>query len=227
MSTSKTAIVLGATGLVGKELMRLLEEDPDYENINLISRRPIGLRSKKISEVLVQDLEEIENHKSLFDVNHVFCCLGTTMKKAGSSSAFKKIDFDHPLKMAQIAKKCPDFKSFHVVTAVGAKATSSLFYNQVKGELEDALKDLELPGLKIYQPSLLLGKREDFRWIEEIGKGLSALLSFFVTGKSLGRLWSIHSYDVAKSMVVVARQERPGIEVFKPGDMLKLSKGIL
>ncbi|MDH5608433.1 MAG: NAD-dependent epimerase/dehydratase family protein [Cyclobacteriaceae bacterium] len=222
MSNNKTALIAGATGLVGNELVRLLLGDSYYDKVVVIGRRSLLIDNERLQEIILDDFDKLDQYNDLFNVHHVFCCLGTTQKKAGSKELFRKIDLEYPVKMAELAKDKPLFQSYHVVTAVGACSDSALYYNQVKGELEDALKGMGLKSLKIYQPSLLLGKREDFRLLEEVAKAISSVLSFFVIGSRRGRIWSIHGHDVAKSMVLVAKQEQHGLEVFEPKHMIHL-----
>lgn len=222
MST-KTALIAGATGLVGTELVNILLNDERYSQVTILSRKPISIENKKLRLVLEENFDHLEKHTSIFNVNDVYCCLGTTRKNAGSKEAFIKIDLDYPLQMAEIASRQPNFESYLIVTALGSNAESALFYNSTKGKLEDKLIALNLKSLKIFRPSLLLGKRKDFRFTEEIAKGISSFLSFFVIGVQIGRLWSIKAEEVAKSMLIVAKEEKPGLQTFSPKQMVKIA----
>jgi len=222
MST-KTALIAGATGLVGTELVKILLNNDRYSQIIVLSRKPLSIESKKLHVVIEDNFDKLEKHASIFNVNDVYCCLGTTLKNAGTKDAFIKIDLDYPLQMAEIASKQPNFESYLIVTALGSNSDSALFYNRVKGELEDKLIALNLNSLKIFRPSLLLGKREDFRLAEEIAKGISSFLSFFVIGVQIGRLWSIKAEEVAKSMLIVAKAEKLGLQTFSPKQMVKMA----
>ena len=219
-----TALIAGATGLVGKELFNLLLSNDFYNKVTILSRSELQISDSRLNIVIIDDFDQLEEYGHVFNVTHVYCCLGTTMKKAGSSEMFRKIDLDYPLKMAALAINQPEFKSFHIVTSIGSSRVAQLFYNTVKGHLEQALKSLNLPGLKIYQPSLLLGKRKEFRFSEEIAKVMCFILSFFVIGSRQTRLWSIHSHDVAKAMFNVAKLDDPGTETFSPKDMIFLAR---
>lgn len=221
VQTTKKALIAGATGLVGKALVNLLLEKEYYEEIVILSRRELAVDDERLKVVIVSDFDKLEEHQSALNVEDVYCSLGTTRKKAGSKEAFLKVDVDYPMKLAELTKDQPRFQQFLLVSSLGANADSPLFYNETKGKLEQALEDLEMNGLKIFQPSLLLGKREEFRLLEEVGKAVSALLSFFVVG-SKKRLWSIKDEEVAYAMYQVAKQEQSGVERFKPNDMLKM-----
>ena len=221
--SDNTALIAGATGLVGKELVRLLLAQDYYKKVTILSRRPLTIKDNRLEVVILEDFDKLEEHKDLFNVNHTYCCLGTTMKQAGSKEVFKKIDYDYPLVIGQLCKDQPNFESYHVVTAVGSDSESAIFYNQIKGEVEEALKELDISALKIYQPSLLLGYRDEFRLTEEIAKALSSVLAFFVIGSRRSRYWSIHGKDVAKAMYTVAKQKRPGLEVFTPHAMMDIA----
>ena len=161
------------------------------------------------------DLDNMEDRKSDLDAHDYYCCLGTTMRKAGSKENFIKIDHDYPITLAKIAMESPSFDQFLMVTAVGANSSSPLFYNEVKGKVEDSLKELGMKKLHIFQPSLLLGPREDFRFLEELAKAFSWILTFFVIG-SKKRLWSIKGSEVAKAMLKVAMRSGEGVKTYKP-----------
>ena len=156
------------------------------------------------------------------NAHDVYCALGTTLKQAGSKEMFRKIDVDWPVNLAKICEKQSLFERYLVVTSHGANADSPLFYNQVKGEVEDELKGLGLKSLKIFQPSLLLGYRDEFRLGEEVMKFLSAVLSFFMIGAKT-RLWSIRGTEVAMAMYKIARRQEEGLEVFSPRKMIQLA----
>ena len=221
--SDKTALIAGATGLVGKELVRLILTEHYYKKVIVITRRPLVIKDNRLEEVIIKDFDKLEDHKELFNVEHIYCCLGTTMKQAGSKEMFKKIDLDYPLKMAELSKDQPNFESYHIVTAVGSDPESALFYNEVKGEVEQKLKEMDIRALKIYQPSLLLGYRDHFRLWEELAKIFTSILAFFVVGSRRTRYWSIHGKDVAKCMFIVAKQNREGLEVFSPKAMIEIA----
>lgn len=219
----RTALIAGATGLVGHELVRQILAGSTFQSITILTRKELPYSDERIKTIFVPDFDKLDEHEAAFNVTDVFCCLGTTRKQAGSKAQFKKIDLTYPINMAKMAMKHADFKTYHVVTAKGANSDSALFYNQIKGELEDELKQMGLPALNIYRPSLLLGKRDHTRVMEDVAKAISSFLSFFVIGVRIGRLWSIKAEDVAKSILVVARLDQPGCHIYEPKQMMKLA----
>ncbi len=178
---NKKAIIAGATGLIGKFVLSYLLHDKNYSEIIVISRQALVLKDPKIKNIIC-NFENIENFSNDLIADDVFCCLGTTIKVAGSKENFKKIDLHYPIKLANITRKNGASK-FLVVSAMGANKNSNIFYNQVKGELEETLKGIGFKGLYIFRPSLLLGMRKEFRLGERIAiissKIWSPILSLF------------------------------------------------
>ncbi len=210
----RTALITGATGLVGRELVDVILASDHYDKIKILTRRELPIKDNRIEEI-VMNLDDMEDRKADLGANDYYCCLGTTMRKAGSKENFIKIDHDYPLTLAKIAMEFPEFDQYLIVTAVGANSSSPLFYNEVKGKIEDSLKDLGMKKLHIFQPSLLLGAREDFRILEELAKLFSSILTFFVIG-SKKKLWSIKGSEVAKAMLKVAMRDGDGTKTYKP-----------
>ncbi len=164
---TRKALLLGATGLVGNDCLANLLESDEYEQVRVLCRRPLSIEHPKL-DVHVVDLDQIEACQAYFQVDDVFCCLGTTMKKAGSRQAFRHVDHDLVVLAGQMALRA-GVQRFLVVSAVNAKARSPFFYARVKGQMEKALVKLELPLLAILQPSLLRGQRNDRRPAEDWG----------------------------------------------------------
>ena len=178
----KKAVIIGATGLIGKQLVRLILKDNRYDSVVVITRSPLEKQDPKLVEVLNPDFDNLQKHASKLNGHDFYCALGTTRNKAGSKEAFLKVDVDYPLLFAEIAKSQRNFNQLLIVTAVGANSSSPLFYNHAKGQLEEKLQKLNLKTLKIFQPSLLLGNRKEFRLLEEVAKIVSGIASFFVIG---------------------------------------------
>lgn len=197
----KTAIISGASGLVGNNLLNLLLNSKKYEKVFCLVRKPLALNHKKLEQIIF-DYNNSNEYLKLPKVDDVFCCLGTTIKKAGSQEAFKKVDFEYPLHLAKTTFNA-GAKSFHVVTALGSNSKSNIFYNKVKGELEDALKNIKFEQLSIYRPSLLLGDRKENRLGEKLGAVFMKSFGFLMQG-TLKKYKAIQAKDVAKAMLYVA-----------------------
>jgi NAD(P)-dependent dehydrogenase (short-subunit alcohol dehydrogenase family) len=181
---SRTAVVAGATGLVGGELVRALAEDPSYERVIALARRPLAPAPKL--ETLVVDFDHLD--RTPFTAADAFCALGTTIKKAGSKEAFRKVDFDYALAFARAAKA--SCQSFGLVSALGANAKSSIFYNQVKGE----------------------GDRGERRIGEKIGTGFASVVGALPFGATR-RLKPVPARLVARALIALARERAPGTRV--------------
>jgi uncharacterized protein YbjT (DUF2867 family) len=216
--------LLGASGFVGGRLLELLASDAAYARGTLIGRRPLGLERDKVREVVV-DFDRPETLREHLAVDDVFCCLGTTIKKAGSQDAFRKVDRDIPLAVGREARSA-GAKQFLIVTAVGADAKSGIFYNRVKGEVEEALAALELPGgLKVFRPSIIVGDRGESRPVERVAMALmSATRPLFVGG--LARYRAIDATDVARAMHRAALEEPavPGVQVYEGARLFALAR---
>ena len=178
-----TAVIIGATGAVGKEILKEILGGDFYERIyvlgrNSISRLPEDGRLTKI----VIDFENMRFDTSILDDADVFAALGTTIKIAGSKENQRKIDVDYTVNFAKLCEG--KVRSFNVVSAIGANSKSKNFYNSLKGELEDKLKEMNLRTLRIFQPSLLISKREDKRFLEEIFMKVAPIFQFVLKGKT-------------------------------------------
>jgi uncharacterized protein YbjT (DUF2867 family) len=176
------ATIIGSTGLTGSFLVRKLVEDPVIAQVISVARRPLGIPNAKLTEVLVRDLEELPSLESTIGGEIYFCCLGTTIKAAGSKENFEKVDHDAALAFAEIAKT-HDARSFTFISAMGANADSMFFYNRVKERTENDVRAVGLRSLIIFRPALLVGPRREFRLAETIAsKTLIPLSRLLPTG---------------------------------------------
>ena len=168
-NASATAVVAGATGLVGQALVRQLAADGGWREVRALTRRvPAGPADAGVVPVQV-DYSRLDPPPTWAAAEHVFCALGTTMRQAGSREAFRRVDFDYPMAVAR-ATLARGARHFLLVSAVGASTDSRFFYNRVKGEVEAAIMGLGFRSVTIARPSLLLGDRGTFRWMEQVGK---------------------------------------------------------
>ncbi|KAA0231840.1 oxidoreductase [candidate division KSB1 bacterium] len=210
---AKTALVLGASGLVGSHCLQLLLDNAAYDKIIVWLRKPLPVQHAKLEQDMI-DFDQLSPYADkLKNVQEIFCCLGTTIKKAGSPEAFYKVDFTYPHEIAKLAAQ-NGVQQFLIVTALGANSRSSIFYNRVKGEIETALGKLPLPGLQIFRPSLLLGERQEFRLGERIGAIVFTALSFAFFGR-LRRYRAIAASVVAEAMIRIAQQNLTGVNIFE------------
>lgn len=201
----RTAIVVGATGLTGQALLKELCEREEYVSITAIVRRALAFEHPKL-EVLVKSFDEIEE-ADLPPVHDVFCCLGTTQKKAGSKQQFERVDFEYPMRIASLAKK-KGIPHFCVISAMGASEKSRFYYSQVKGKLEAELTALSLERLTIVRPSLLTGDRSEFRLGEKAGEFALRIGNPLLVG-AMRKYRSISATQLAIAMVCIALYEQP------------------
>ena len=201
---SKTALLAGSTGLIGSQLLELLLNDDRYSNIIAISRKPLSIANPKLIN-LVCELRDLPNHRDQLKADDIYCCLGTTIKKAKSQEAFRAVDLDAPLLLAKISKE-QGAKKYMLVSSLGANKNSSIFYNKVKGEVEEGIKQVGFSSLHILRPSLLLGPRQEERAGEDAAKFFYKIFSFLIPKKFQG----IESIKVVKGMLAFAQQEQIG-----------------
>jgi uncharacterized protein YbjT (DUF2867 family) len=214
--TKKTALVLGATGLIGKELVKILSENGHYQKVHLLVRRPIEVKSE-VFEVHVVDFDELHKYHALFEVTDVFCCLGTTIKVAKTKEAFRKVDYDYPIEAAKLANE-NGAEKYLIVSSMGADTKSLFFYSRVKGDVEETLNSLNLPSLHIFRPSLLLGNREEFRIGEKLAEKASGILNKIMIGP-LRPFRGIQARKVAAAMAFVAQSNKKGKHIYLSHEM--------
>jgi uncharacterized protein YbjT (DUF2867 family) len=200
------AWVSGATGLVGRLLVGELSARPEVQSVTALVRRVEGRALPKLEERVVS-FERLDLELAGRTATHVFCCLGTTMAKAGSEAAFRKIDYDYPLAFGRAALAA-GARKFLIVTALGADPSSRIFYNRVKGEVERDLAALGLAELHVFRPSLILGERSERRLKERLTMGAAKPLGALFVGP-LKRYRPIEAANIARAMVNVAVSQKP------------------
>jgi uncharacterized protein YbjT (DUF2867 family) len=199
----RVALVAGSTGLIGNQLLELLLGDSRYSKIIALSRKPLSISHVKLENV-VMEAADLKHHKELL-ADDVFCCLGTTIKQAKTKEAFRKIDFDYPLELATLLK-ANGATQFLLVSALGSDKNSRIFYNQVKGEVEEAIGKVGYTGYHIFRPSLLIGPRNEARAGENAAKTVYKIFGFLIPAKYKG----IESIKVARAMLNFAKEDKPG-----------------
>jgi uncharacterized protein YbjT (DUF2867 family) len=213
----KTAIIIGSTGLTGKALLYQLLQDEQFGKVILFLRKELNIKHAKLIQHAV-DFNLLGNYKDLIKGDVVFCCLGTTIKTAGSQDAFKKVDFTYPTEFAKIAK-LNGVSTFLLQSSLGADAASNNFYLKVKGETEQALQNLSFNSFATFRPSMLLGDRTEFRFGETIGKLVMRFFSILFIGK-LKRYKAIHVNQVASAMIKQSKSNKPGNTVIENEEIM-------
>jgi uncharacterized protein YbjT (DUF2867 family) len=215
------ALIAGASGLTGSFCLTYLLESPECEEVISIGRSLLELQHPKLKQIQTDfsDIEDIlENHS----VDDVFCCLGSTIKKAGSKDAFTKIDFEYPLQLAKVAKE-NGADGFHIITALGADKKSFFFYSRVKGELEEELIKLNYNNLNIFRPSLLDGERKESRPAERFAMIVGRIFAPFLIGP-LSKIRPIKAKAVSKVMVYHALKGIKGLSIIESAQIHKIYK---
>ena len=201
-----TAAIVGATGLIGSYLLEELLNDPYFDTVRILIRRSIDITNPKLEKKIVDFNDSDSVLVALSNSDVVFCAIGSTMKKVkGDKDAYRKIDFDIPVNLARFCKMT-GCEKFILVSSAGADAKSSNFYQRLKGETDQSVKQAGPKMIHIMRPSLLLGERKEFRLGENIGKSVMTTLSFLIPEKYK----AIQGKDVAKVMVTLAKKKEEG-----------------
>jgi uncharacterized protein YbjT (DUF2867 family) len=220
MNNNRTAIVLGATGLTGSLLVKRLIDDDRYATIKLFSRNSSSAESSKIEE-FKGDLLKIERFKNDFRGDVVFCCIGTTKAKTKDKEKYKAIDYGIPLSAAKLAKE-NNINTIIIISALGANAKSSIFYNRTKGEMERDVLAQEIAHTHILQPSLITGNRNEQRRMEKIGASIFKVLGFLLIGP-LKKYRAIEADSIAEAMINID-QRKPSEQIFESDKILSFNK---
>ena len=215
-----TATVVGATGLIGGLLLEELLNDPFFDTVRILIRRPLEITHAKLEKKIVDFDDNDSLLVALSNSDVVFCSVGTTQKKVkGDKEAYRKIDFDIPVKLARFSKMV-SCEKFILVSSVGANSKGNNFYIKLKGEVEDVIKTIRLRSLHIMRPSFLLGERKEFRIGEVIGKPLMQIFSFLIPKKYK----AIQAKDVAKAMAAIAKKNDEGVFSYEYDQIKELNK---
>lgn len=213
----RSAIVVGSTGLVGKHLIHTLINSNTFDRVIALVRSPCFKDYKKIEEIVL-DFNKEDPFEGLKKADHVFCCLGSTIRKAGSKKEFRFVDFDLPALFAKWAEQ-NNCDTFSLVSSIGADSSSKIFYNKTKGEIEEEIINRNFLKIQIFRPSLILGKRNEFRPGELLGKGIFTLLSPLMIG-TLKKYKAIHARDIAQGMVGHLFKDQYGVKVIESDEIM-------
>lgn len=215
---NKIATVVGSTGLIGSHIVEILKKDSAYGKIRLLVRRPVSFEDPKI-EVVVIDFEDHKSFKEwISGSDAVFCAIGTTNKKVkGNKAEYRKVDFDIPVNAARFCEET-GCQNFAVVSSVGANSKSNNFYLKLKGEVEDFLKESKIQSISVFRPSMLMGKRSEFRLAEEFAKIFMTPVSFFFPSQ----LQPVEARNVALAMIKASEKGVAGFNVYHYKEIMDL-----
>ena len=216
---NRVVALAGATGLVGRAILEGLLADSSVAAVHALGRRAPGVSHLKLNLHVV----DFAAPPPLPPLDEVYLALGTTIKAAGSQSAFRAVDFDANLAVARAALAAGARRA-GLVSAMGADAKSRVFYNRVKGELEEAVSKLAFDAVNIFRPSLLLGEREEFRAGERIAELPMRYVSFLMVGP-LAKYRPVHARAVAAAMLKIAKEQRTGANIFESDQIRRMTDG--
>jgi uncharacterized protein YbjT (DUF2867 family) len=215
---ANTAAVIGATGLIGSHLLEDLIADKNFDTIKVIVRRPFTADHPKVSVLQIDFTDQLSYKNAIAGSDAVFCTIGTTQKKVkGDKDAYRKVDYDIIVNAAKLSA-ASGVNKFLFVSSVGANRESDNFYLKLKGEIEDAVQNCGIPSVSIFRPSVLLGKRKEFRLIERLAQGGMQVFSFLIPSKYK----PISAEIVAKAMITASKLARQGVAVYHYGEIREL-----
>lgn len=216
---SASALLLGATGLVGGHVLDLLLDDPAYGRVVVLGRRPVDRQHPRLHQQTA-DLGKLDEHAALFAVDDVFCCLGTTIRAAGSQEAFRRVDHDYVVGAARVAAAA-GARRYLLVTAAGADSGSRFFYNRVKGDAEAGVRAQPFEGVVILRPSLILGPRAERRTAEALFQRVAPALGRLMVGP-LRRYRAVDAGAVARAMVRAAKERTRGVRIVESEEIQEI-----
>lgn len=216
----KRAIIAGASGLIGSSLLEILLSQPGYDEVLILVRRELPLSHPKLKQLVV-DFSKLKEYSTSITGDVIFCCLGTTRKKTPDRNEYRKIDHDYPVQLAEIAK-VNNIGQYHFVSSIGADASSSVFYTKLKGETENDIINIGLPGIYIYQPSFLTGERNEHRPEEKFVSFLVKIIDPLLFG-SFKKYRSIAATTVAGVMYKQSLKNTDGVHIYVSDKIQQLS----
>jgi uncharacterized protein YbjT (DUF2867 family) len=219
---SKKAVIVGATGLIGQHLLRLVLSSDAYDRVTIIVRKKTTIDHPQLRQVVIDFEHLVDQAYEHMACDDLYVCLGTTIKNAKSKENFYRVDYKYVILVAEMAHR-QGARILSLVSSAGADPDSKVFYSRVKGQVEQTVCRMPYWAIHIFRPSLLLGRREESRPLESSGKlvarGLASIL-----GNKMGRMRPVEGYEVAKAMVVLAQQIKPGLQVVASDQIHTIAK---
>ncbi|MDR2955911.1 MAG: oxidoreductase [Prevotella sp.] len=209
---AKTAILIGSTGLTGTHLLKILLTNEIYDKVVVFVRKEIKISHSKLTQYAV-DFDNPGSYQNMVKGDDLFCCLGTTIKKAGSEEAFEKVDLKYPIQFAKAAS-LNGARQLSIISSIGANPQSKNFYLRTKGRCEEELRKIAFQSTSIFRPSLLLGNRKEFRLGERLATYAMKIFSILMIGK-LKKYKPIKAKNVAYAMFAVAQQNTVGYHIYE------------
>ena len=218
----RVATIIGSTGLIGQQLVKQLREDTTYQTVRVLVRRPAPSLGANTETKLVAFDDPESFRLGIEGSEVVFCAVGTTMKKVkGDKAAYRRVDFDIPVQAARLCAET-GCSGFYLVSSVGANSASGNFYLKLKGETEEAVTKISVPSIGIFQPSILLGDRNESRPGERFGQAAMQAVSFLMVGR-LKRYRPVEAAEVAAAMITAAKLATVGVRVYGYEEIKMLS----
>lgn len=217
----QTAVIIGATGLTGSHLVNLLLHNPAFDKVKVLLRNP-SLKPREGLEIAIVDFDDEQSLAAALHGDALFCCIGTTRKKAGGKEEFRQVDFNIPVRCATLAKR-QGIRQFLLMSSIGANVRSRFFYLRTKGETEQAITRLNFPGMHIFRPAALLGKRREKRLGEMLGQWLVMVFYYLLQGR-WKKYRAIKASTVAKAMIAAAVKGEAGTHIYE-SDAIKEMAG--
>jgi uncharacterized protein YbjT (DUF2867 family) len=216
---NKSVLLFGASGLVGGKCLKLLIHDGPYEKITVLTRSPLttDIQDSRVHHHII-DFDHLGEYRHLMKADHVICALGTTIKKAGTKENFHRVDFTYPYEIARMASEHGS-EHYLLVSSMGADPGSSIFYNRIKGELEQAVQKLTYRSVSIFRPSLILGQRLERRFAEQVSKVIAEIFSFAIPE----RYKPVQAADIARAILKVAIEDRAGIRIIESDEITRIA----
>lgn len=199
----RNAVVFGATGLIGKELVMALLADGSYENVTAVVRNPLIISDSRLSQIRLADFSKLPELKGKLKSGDWFCCIGTTIKTAGSQEAFSRVDLGIPKAVAELAQAA-SAESLVIISSIGADASSRVFYLRTKGEMEKEVREIYKGKLSFVRPSLLMGNRGEFRLAESLSAAFMKVMGWTMVGP-LRKYRGIKAGDLARAMIMISK----------------------